>query len=647
MDQAAADTEAPKYDLDFWKTQITQAKKNQRQFHERGRRIDKRYRAEEQDETSDTAGDSMKARVFNLFWANVGILKAALYGNPPLPQVERVFQDQNDDISRVAAEIMRRLLSTDHQDLINFSHAVDDRLIPGMGVLWARYDADVQTLDVQGVPVQRIQDERAPLDYVHWQDLFWSPARVWEEVWWVGRRVWMTEEKFKARFPNYKSQVNYVIPKEGAVYDAGRGEASNMSLKRAEVIEIWCKHTKQVHWVCATCDEMLDEKPDPLKLANFFPCPRPLAATVSTMKFLPRADYSMVQDQYTQLDELNIRIAYLTSALKVVGVYDKTAVALDRMLNQATENQLIPVDNWAMFAEKGGIKGQVDWLPIDMIATVLKSLREMRVDVVQQIYELTGISDIMRGVTNARETFGAQKLKAQYSSSRLQLYQGQTAEFVGNAMNIKAEIIARHWQPQTILNKSQIMLTPDAQYAPQAIALIKNVFKLAYSIRVSATQMSIPDYNAEKEDRLEFLTKMGQFVGQITPLVEKIPDAGIFLLQIVQWAAAAFQTTGGVETLFDNYIKALQKKMMTPPPPRQPSAGDIKDLAGAEKAHAEAQEKVVETAALLMQLGAPPQATTMVPTGYPKPPLPPGQQLPPTQQKPMPVQVVPGSPRPQ
>jgi hypothetical protein len=275
----------------------------------------------------------------------------------------------------------------------------------------------------------------------------------------------------------------------------------------------------------------------------------------------------MVKSQYDQLNQINIRLGYLIDACKAVGVYDKTAEGVSRMLNEGVENELIPVDNWAMFAEKGGIKGVVDWLPIEAVVIVIEKLREQRTDVVQQIYELTGISDIMRGVTNARETYGAQQLKAQYSSSRLQLYQMQVGSFVAEAMDIKAMIISKHFQPDTIVKKSLVMMTADAEYAQPAVQLIKDSWELMYRINVSSTQMSIPDYNAEKQMRQEYVTSMGQFISQVAPIIQQAPGAAPFMLKILQWAGASFSTSGGVETLFDNYIREVEKQLQQPPPP--------------------------------------------------------------------------------
>lgn len=581
------------YSLEYWKAQIKLSKDFLRDFQEKGQVIDTRYRGEEERET-------LGAKKVNMFWANTGILGSALYGNPPRPVVQREFQDPMDDIARVASHIIQRLLQTgpggSSDDMHNaFMHSVQDRLIPGLGQVWLRYDAKViQINSGPGMPpIQRIMDESAPTDYVHWCDFFWEPCRVWEECGWAARRVWMSKEKFERRFPDYKGEVNYKIHKDNVAYEATQAQPSNESQRRAEVFEIWSKNSGTVYWMADGASELLDMKPDPLRLRSFYPCPRPLMANVTTAKMLPRADYTMVQDQYAQLDELNMRISLLVEACKAVGVYNKTNEGIQRMLNQGVENQLIPVDNWAMFAEAGGLKGTMDWLPIEQVAAVIQRLREQVAATVQQIYELTGLSDIMRGISEPRETLGAQKLKAQYSSSRLQLYQLAVATFVTEAMQIKAEIIAKHWQPQSIIQKSLIMSTSDAPLAMQAVQLIKNSWELWYRINVSSTQLSIPDYNAEKEARMEFVTTVGQFVAQITPMVEKNPQSAPFFLKMLQWAAATFQKSGEMESIIDDYVRQVEQKVSQPPPGPSPmqQAELEKTKSEAAENYATAQEK--------------------------------------------------------
>ena len=170
----------------------------------------------------------------------------------------------------------------------------------------------------------------------------------------------------------------------------------------------------------------------------------------------------------------------------MVGVYDKSAEGIQRVFNQGSENQLIPVDNWAMFAERGGIKGQVDWIPIDQVVNAINQLRQYRQDKVMQIYEVLGISDIMRGSSKASETAAAQQIKAQFGSTRIQLKQFYIAEWITQALRIKAEIICKHFQPETIIQRSNIERTPDAQLAMSGIELLKNEEIGEYRISVEA-----------------------------------------------------------------------------------------------------------------------------------------------------------------
>jgi hypothetical protein len=231
---------------------------------------------------------------------------------------------------------------------------------------------------------------------------------------------------------------------------------------------------------------------------------------------------------------------------------------------------MIPVDNWALFAEKGGIKGVVDWFPLEMIVVALDKLRELFRDAQSQLYELTGISDIMRGVSAPRETYGAQQLKAQYSSVRLQYLQGEVAYFIQCVLRIKADIITKHFQPETIIRNSLIELTPDGDMAVPAVQVLKDEWAHCYRVQVFADTLAIPDYNAEQQGRIEFITAAGQFVSQVVPLLQMSPEAGTFMLQVLQWGIASFRSAQSVEGIFDKAIVSLQKTVSQPKPPPPP-----------------------------------------------------------------------------
>jgi len=596
-----SNTEPPKYDAPYWLQELIVAEDELKSFWSAARKVIRRYM-----DQNDTSVQALASKVdrFNVFWSNVGVLKASLYANPPKPLVKRDFDDYMDDEARVAGVMMERLLNqgfeTPESDMnVAFRHTVEDRLVPGMGQLWFRYCPEIEIQEFSsefGPPIQveQLVNEVVATDYLYWEDYWFSPARTEAEVRWKARRVWMDREEFTGRFPKCSpSHVTWV--KRTPQKQGERVTPKDMGIQKTEIFEIWCKTTKHVYWVSRSYeDKLLDECADPLGIESFFPCPPPLIGTHTTSNLVPRSDYAMTQTQYRRLDVLAMRIGMLEQAIQASGVYDKSNSELSQLLPGDGSNKMIPVDSWALFAEKGGLKGAVDWFPLETIANALDKLRQLFQDAKLELYELTGISDIMRGATAPRETATAQTLKAQYSSVRLQYLQNEVAQFFQNALRIKADIIANNFQPETIIKNSLIEYTPDGELAVPAAELIKSEWNRCYRITVHADQLAIPDYNAERGARIEFISAMGQFVSQVWPMLEQNPSSGIFFLQVLQWGIASFRSAATIEGVFDKAILAITHQIQQPAPPPPPDPALIKAQAevGAKKQTAmiEAQE---------------------------------------------------------
>ena len=610
----------------LWRKELDSAKKFMEKFHKSGAKINRRY-LDKREATQDN-----EVRV-NLFWSTMQVVMSLLYAKPPKVDVSRLYADFNDEPARVGSEILERMLNNDvSQDGSRTSNsvrqAIQDWALVGLGQVWNRYDVEIaETVDpMTGMAYSQVVGEQAPTEYVHWQDFLYSPARVWDEVRWVARRSYLTKEKLVKRFGDeVANMVRMGVDKQQKETQYESDKLPDDPWTKAPVWEIWDKDTMTVYWYTDNCDVILDERPDPLKLDGFFPCPEPLIANATTTELVPRADYLLAQDQFDQLDEINTRIGWLVRGMKLVGVYDASAEGVQRMLNQATENQLIPVDNWAMFAESGGVKSKIEWMPIQEVSAVVERLVMLREQVKGQIYEVLGISDIMRGNSRASETLGAQQIKAQFGSTRVQLKQYEVAKFVQRALNNKSEIICRHFQPQNIARQSNVMMTPDAQYAMQAIQLIKNPDASKYRVQVQAETMAYVDKNAENQRRTEALTAIGQFIQQVMGLAQQMPGAAPFMMEIVKWYGAGFTGYQEIEGIMDRAIDSANKMM------RQPKQPSPKEMAEVQRDYAEIEEK--KAGALERRAGASKDlaeaALKAQEAGINPPPVPPELFLPP------------------
>jgi hypothetical protein len=279
----------------------------------------------------------------------------------------------------------------------------------------------------------------------------------------------------------------------------------------------------------------------------------------------------MTQDQYNELDLVNNRISLLVQACKVVGVYDSHATGVQRMLQQGSENTMVPVDNWAMFAEKGGVKGSVDWLPLEAIIAALERLRQAREDIKAQIYELTGISDIVRGNTKASETLGAQQLKAKFANVRIQKLQDEVSRFAQDILRIKGEIICRHFVPEQILELSNFKYYLDSQNAPlvhEAVALLKGDHeRFEWRVNVQADSLAMEDTDQAKKDKVEFTNAVATFLQSAATTMKAFPDTAPILFNTLKFVVSGFKGAQELEGVIDQNLDTIMQKIQNPPPP--------------------------------------------------------------------------------
>ena len=82
----------------------------------------------------------------------------------------------------------------------------------------------------------------------------------------------------------------------------------------------------------------------------------------------------------------------------------------------------------------------------------------MRKQVIDDIYQIMGLSDIMRGDTDPNETLGAQQIKTQNGSARVRDKQQELARLSKDLVEITSEIITEKFEPDTIIEMSQTTL---------------------------------------------------------------------------------------------------------------------------------------------------------------------------------------------
>jgi len=294
-------------------------------------------------------------------------------------------------------------------------------------------------------------------------------------------------------------------------------------------------------------------------------------------------DYTLYQDQAMELNVLADRIDGLIKALQVKGVYDASIPELARLMTEGGNTDLIPVKNWSAFAEKAGLAGAIDIIDLKPIADALKQAYLAFAQVKEFIYEITGLSDIVRGQSNANETLGAQQIKQNFVGLRLKDMQMGVAQFAAETLAIKGQIICGKYSPETIakIACAEQLSESDQQYVQPALALLVGPERMMnpeakqgpnptrqFRIGIASDSLVQMDEQSEKENRMEFLRATGEFLKQAFPVIQQSPQAAPLLVQMLKFGVTAFKVGRTIEGDFDLALDQLKKQAAQPQQPK-------------------------------------------------------------------------------
>jgi hypothetical protein len=609
-----------------WYNCIAQYERTFKEWEGRADKIVKRYRDESRSRNNPNAK-------FNILWSNVQTITPAVFARLPRPDVSRRFRD-NDPIGRVASMMLERALEYEIEHYGDYAsamkQAVQDRLLGGRGTAWVRYEPHIvgQAAGMgEGAPEdgfqvtedtdeaeteggiyreneERIEYECAPVDYVYWRDFGMTVARTWEEVTAVWRKVYMERPALVERFgEELGGRIPLdTKPETSKSFNEKMGEGSREAL----IYEIWDKSTGQVIWLSKSMGKVLDTRDDPLQLENFWPCPKPMFSTLTTDSLIPVPDFVLYQDQARQLDTLADRIDGFIQALKVRGVYDAAEPSLARLFTEGENNALLPVKNYGAFSEKGGLAGAINLVDIKPIAEGLNMAYQAMEQVKGQIYEIMGIADIQRGQTDPNETLGAQIIKSNNASGRLKTMQHEVVNFATALLQIKAQIICQHFTDDTIVKISGAMqLSPqDQALIPQALMLLKDEPAKNFRIEVTSDSMIYQDEQQEKQDRVEFLTAVSQFMQTALPAAQAAPELTPLLMEMLKFGVTAFKAGKGMEGMIDetaDKFRQQAKEAEGQPKPPSPEQQKMEMTMQLEQAKIQAEQQKMQMQAQIEQ----------------------------------------------
>jgi hypothetical protein len=624
------ETEAPEPDSTSsrpWLDLIQDAGKAFESWHARCDRAKENYASLKR--LSNESG----SKEMQLLYANIEVLKPTIYARPPVPVCKTRFSDRKP-VNRTASEVIERCLMVSfdaeriHDTML---HIRDDVTLFGRGVMWLRYKTEGGMAEM--VPNSKQDDQGAEggddeakegygeaddffeyvcYDHVNRADFLHEPVRTWSEVGWVARRSWLTREQGMRRFGDSWREIQYV--------EAENDTAEEYKVeKKAEVWELWHKGQETVVWVHKGSKELLDRRDPWLDLDGFYPCPKPAYSVCEPESLIPVPDYLFYRDQLEEVNTLTARISALSDALRMKGFYSAGGEDIGTALEKAFQSQddnavMIPVPTVAALGQ--GMQNAILFMPLMEIASTVSALVTLRKQLIEDIYQISGISDIMRGETKASETATAQNIKAQFGSVRVRSRQEEMVRVADDAMKIAGEIIAENFQPQTIMQMCQMdklvpgaliqqhealkaqqaqmaqqmqlaqqsgqppqpmpqmpqlpPLPKDAIAAEEVLALLRNERMRPFVLQTASDSTIQPNEDAEKQRRNEFAQAVGNLMVSSGPIVQAAPEAAKLVAEMLRFVTGAYRAGRAMEQTIDDFIEELSAKAAQPPQPPPP-----------------------------------------------------------------------------
>ena len=150
---------------------------------------------------------------------------------------------------------------------------------------------------------------------------------------------------------------------------------------------------------------------------------------------------------------------------------------------------------------------------------------------------------------------------------RMRKKQSEIAEYIRDLFRIKAEIVAEHYEPETLANMTAMPVSPEM------IQIMRDDKLRSYSIDIESDATIFEDEEQEKKTRVEFLQSFGGYLQQTIQMVNQSPMLTPLAFQALRFLMGAWKVGRTFEDVIDQTEAQLtqqaQQAMQRGPQPSE------------------------------------------------------------------------------
>lgn len=556
-----------------WMERIRAAEKREETFVNTAKKAEAIYTGQ--------AKDGAAKQYFNILHSNVETIVPATYNSTPAPDIRRRFNDR-DPVAKSVADILERAITVQIDDGAldkEMEGVSQSAFLAGRGVVRIRLHSedaatgdetdeieegieDAAEAETLGEDEQPEQAETAPqavdanqslsFEAVAWSDFRMGPAKRWKDVPWVAFRHVIAGETIEEweKADAVTAQMA-TFTEDGKTTDEGD----------VAVWEVWSKRTKQVYFLRETDGLVYRSAADLLGLQGFFPCPEPVQPVQVVGSTLPVTPYAIYEELASELEEVTKRIKKIVKGIVVRGgaAAGETTKEIAKIA-ELGDNEIAELRGVEAMAQQGGLDKAITWWPIEKGIAALTALAQHRESIKAQIYEVTGISDIVRGASDANETARAQEIKTQWGSLRIQKMQRLLERCVRDLFVMASELISTRFTMANLQRMTGIEITPEMQ------KILTDKVTQFYRINVESESTVKSDMTKTRGEMTQFLQGTAQYMQTVGPLVQQGVVPAELALEIYSSFARSFKLGKSAEDAISQIGQQMQQQQAQPKP---------------------------------------------------------------------------------
>jgi hypothetical protein len=624
-----------------WLERVDAAGKHEKTWLDDAKKAVQAYTGETENNGTSVTTDATGKYDFNILFSNVETIVPAVINSSPVPDIRRRFSDP-DPVARVVSDILERAIRVQVDDSrlqVEMEAAAQDSFLAGRGLVRLRFSSDIvggeptdeeiedaaedssggQDGDETGMsqtdvqpsyldetevagaqagdgeaqgspivePLESLANERIGFEAVSWIDYRHGPAKRWADRPWDAFRFCIPREDEDKSFD--ATLIGEQLTERDAIERKSGGDDELVGW------EIWDKDSRKVIFIddAGVVLKIID---DPLGLSGFFCIPAPMQPIEINGRLMPVNPFSVYRRLADDLDEAVRRKNVLIRAMKAKGWYAISEADMTNVLN-LEDNEFAPIKDAEIWAQNGGIEAAVAFWPFEKFIAAIQQL-DSAINIYKQwIYEITGISDIVRGASNAKETLGAQEIKSQWGSLRIQKMQRMMERCARDLFVMMAEIIPAKFSPKTLEEMTGIPILPTPTDTPEQVQqkaavreLLKRKLSSYYRIDVESDSTVRADLTRQKQEVAEFLQGAASYFQAVAPLVQQGALPADAAVEIFAANARMFNLGRTVEDTLEQMVstaKAKAQQAQGQPAGQEPTpeqqAATAKNAADAQK----------------------------------------------------------------